>query len=280
MKIQYLGTGAAEGTPAMFCQCRTCQEAFQLGGKNIRTRAQSLVDDKILIDLPGDTYMHFITNRLNAENINMCLITHNHGDHFYPREMTMRRMGYVELNEEKPIEYYATAAAYEELFEIYEKKMSDKKENENRVRLNQIYPFKTFTSGGYKITPLNANHNPNTDPVIYIIEKDGKALLYGHDTGRFSDETWDYLKKTGICFGLVSLDSTYATLLGDDFGVHMNLKINNEIKEKMISLGFADGNTIFVANHFSHKNGLHNEIEHEAKKVGFLAAYDGMIVEF
>ena len=31
MKIQYLGTGAAEGIPAIFCECDTCKKARELG---------------------------------------------------------------------------------------------------------------------------------------------------------------------------------------------------------------------------------------------------------
>ena len=31
MKIKYLGTAAAEGVPAIFCNCETCKEARKLG---------------------------------------------------------------------------------------------------------------------------------------------------------------------------------------------------------------------------------------------------------
>lgn len=43
MKITYLGTAAAEGFPAMFCNCEYCREAKKLGGKNIRTRSQAII---------------------------------------------------------------------------------------------------------------------------------------------------------------------------------------------------------------------------------------------
>ena len=55
MKIRYLGTAAAERTPAMFCNCDVCRRAAALGGKNIQTQTQSLIDDKLLIDFSGDT---------------------------------------------------------------------------------------------------------------------------------------------------------------------------------------------------------------------------------
>ena len=48
MKLQFLGTAAAEGFPALFCQCENCKRARELGGRNIRSRSQALVDGKIL----------------------------------------------------------------------------------------------------------------------------------------------------------------------------------------------------------------------------------------
>ena len=54
MEIQYLGTAAAEGLPALFCDCETCRKARNIGGKEVRTRTQSVVDGKILIDFPPD----------------------------------------------------------------------------------------------------------------------------------------------------------------------------------------------------------------------------------
>lgn len=65
MKIQYLGTAAAEGIPAIFCECDTCKKARSLGGRNIRTRSQAIIDENVLIDFPADTYMHFLPTYKN-----------------------------------------------------------------------------------------------------------------------------------------------------------------------------------------------------------------------
>ena len=39
LKLQYLGTAAAEAFPGVFCHCETCAKARTLGGKNIRRRS-------------------------------------------------------------------------------------------------------------------------------------------------------------------------------------------------------------------------------------------------
>ena len=55
MKLKYFGTAAYEGVPSLFCQCESCKRALALGGKNMRTRAQALIDDAILLDFNADT---------------------------------------------------------------------------------------------------------------------------------------------------------------------------------------------------------------------------------
>ena len=44
MKFTYLGTGAAEGVPAMFCSCDTCREVRRRGEGEFHTRSQLLID--------------------------------------------------------------------------------------------------------------------------------------------------------------------------------------------------------------------------------------------
>ena len=53
MKITYYGTAAGEAWPGVFCQCHVCQEARRLGGKNIRTRSQALIDGALLLEASG-----------------------------------------------------------------------------------------------------------------------------------------------------------------------------------------------------------------------------------
>ena len=56
MKFRFLGTAAAEGIPALFCECAVCKEAREKGGRHIRTRSQALIDDDLLIDFNADSY--------------------------------------------------------------------------------------------------------------------------------------------------------------------------------------------------------------------------------
>jgi len=91
LKFKYLGTSASEGWPAIFCECESCKKAMESGGRNIRTRSQAVIDGKLLIDFPADTYMHVLYQGLDLSKIENCIITHDHGDHLYPAEFENRQ---------------------------------------------------------------------------------------------------------------------------------------------------------------------------------------------
>lgn len=72
MKLTYLGTAAAEGWPAAFCNCDGCRAARRLGGRNIRTRSQALVDDALLLDFPCDAWLHALRQGLDFSAVRGC----------------------------------------------------------------------------------------------------------------------------------------------------------------------------------------------------------------
>lgn len=50
MKFQYLGTGAAEGVPAVFCHCPACREIRRRGESEFHSRSQLLIDGEVCVD--------------------------------------------------------------------------------------------------------------------------------------------------------------------------------------------------------------------------------------
>ena len=91
MKLKYLGTAAAEGVPAVFCNCEHCKYARKAGGKEVRTRSGAIVDNVIKIDFPADAYMQSLLHGLDFSNLNHVLITHTHSDHYCVKELENRR---------------------------------------------------------------------------------------------------------------------------------------------------------------------------------------------
>ena len=277
MKITYLGTAAAEGFPALFCNCSYCREARLLGGKNIRTRSQSLINDDLLIDFPPDAYAHFLSGGIEGHKIKHLLITHGHRDHFYQLDLFNRQYPYAHDMSVPMLEMIcsaATAQKFESSIESFASK------HENKITVKVISPFETVKAGNYEITALPARHMPGGEALIYVIKGD-KTLLYAHDTGYFFEEVFEYIKENKIRFDMVSLDCTNVNIkIGDD-GSHMGFENISRVLSGLEEIGATDGKTLKYVNHFSHNgNPLQDYLESEAGKYGCSVAYDGCSVEF
>lgn len=273
MKLQILGTAAAEAMPAMFCTCSYCKEARRLGGKDIRTRSGAIIDDQLLIDFSPDSYFHEIRFHLDFTYAHTLLITHDHRDHLLANELGNRFPGFGVLDETVPkvLTVYGNDRVGLQVQQAGGKPGAP-------VEFKRIVPFQeTEVEGGYKFTALTGLHDRTQQCYIYLIEdKHGKRMLYGHDTGYFVPETMEALK--GIHLDLVMLDCTYGRYR--DGGNHMGLEDNFEMKRRLIANGNVDESTILVVTHFSH-NGhmLHHELESAANPEGFEVAYDGIVFE-
>ena len=277
MKIQFLGTAAAEGIPALFCTCDNCRKSRLLGERGIRTRSQALIDDQLLLDFPADTYMHMLNYQLDMTRISNCLITHNHSDHLYPKDIFMLAKGFSHMPEDYCLHFYGTEVIGEQITPIIEERLVQ----DHLADFHAIAPFHPFACGTYQVTALPAIHDAKSGPVFYQVSSETKTLLYAHDTHYFHDSVWEYWQKTRPHFDLVSLDCTNACLPLTYIG-HMGLDENANVRERMLEEGYADEQTLFVCNHFSH-NGTHvvyDEFVPIAHQKGFLTSYDGLTLEF
>ena len=272
MKIKYYGTAAAEGWPSAFCRCPACQKARNAGGRNIRTRSQALIDDTLLVDLPPDTACHEFYQGLPLPDITSMIVTHSHDDHFYPQEL---------INRAEPFSHGLTAPLQiygnNSVFSAYKWAAKQDKRLLKATSFHQIEPFISFKTADHTITALLANHKKDERCYVYLIEHQGKALLYANDTGLFPEITWDYLK--GRHVDLVSMDCTMGK--HQDGNYHMGLEDDREMVRRLASFGCIDDHTIRVITHFSHNGELiYDEMAEYAAEYGFLTAYDGFTVEF
>lgn len=277
MRILYMGTAAAEGWPALFCACPICDRARKEGGKNLRTRTQALLDGGLLFDFPPDTYSHAIRHGLNLGDIHTLLVTHSHMDHWFPTDLIHRHehfghgiRGALEVYGNEAVK---TAFDANILIDRFKPHPID-----GVVNFHVTHGGDRFTSGGWEITAVPADHDKREECLVYICKKDGKTLLYGHDTGRdLSPLAWELI--TAQRYDLVSLDATMGKkTIG---GYHMGLPDVELVLEKLTALGCVDGDTKKVINHFSHNGGMtHEELVAWGEERGILAACDGMEVEF
>lgn len=285
MKLQYFGTAAAEGIPGLFCGCPVCQEARKKKGKYIRTRSQAMVNDKLLIDFTPDTYMHSVTYGVDLSRLKSLLITHIHSDHFYPADLLNRREGYSKMMESDCLTVYGSSDLIERAEKEWELCVGSKSNQlyeQNRLNFCVLTPYKRVEIEGMTVIPLPASHG-TANPFVYIIEADGKTMLYHHDSGYFSGEVMEFLKHEQIKFDLVSYDCTWGA---DDakgsVSHHLGLPNAEEARYRFIANGNYKDSTISVINHFSHniKKVGYGDMLKTAKRHGFKLSYDGMIINF
>lgn len=274
MKIQFLGTAAAEGVPAFFCDCDVCNYSRKMGGRNIRSRSQAIIDDKILIDFCPDTLWHMNAFGINLNRVHTCLLTHAHSDHINADELVMRQRGFSNLKNPEKFVVYGSRASLVKLNEIIFKRGIHED-----VGAEIVSSRNPFTVEGYTVTPLRAIHAPELDPLIYMIQKDGKTFIYGTDTGIFVDEVMDYLADNKIYVDAVAMDCT--EILNDcQYPYHMDFGKNVKLKGMLMDRGICDENTKFICHHFSHNaKASYDDFVPIAAKEGFDVTYDGMILE-
>lgn len=271
MKIKFLGTAAAEAFPALFCDCDNCKRARELGGKNYRTRSQTIIDEDLIIDFPCDTLYHVCQHNIDLLKVKYVLITHTHADHFYPKDFSwLMGSGYSHPPKDwYGITVYGNDYVGQGLQEIVA--LSEEKVNFCKLEL-----FVETSIGEYKVTALNAVHSA-PDSYIYIIEKKGIKFLYAHDSDIFPEDTWNFIKNNNIKFDIVSLDCTEGAYEKLDYNGHMCLGINRKCRDMLFEIGAADNNTKFILNHFSHNglNSSYTDFCELAEPDGFIVSYDG-----
>lgn len=281
MKLKYYGTGAGYGLPEVFCDCRICRHARENGGKNIRTRSMALLDGCLAIDLSVDTFHHCAFAGLDMRKVKHVLVTHSHHDHFFTSDLFSRVRGMTE-----PVNFYLSQGSGKAVRATVEKHKSEFATGTRDPKawtLAEVHTLEYYKSVNiidYKVTPLRARHVAALEPMMFVIEKDGKSILWAHDTGLFHSDAVEWIKNSGIVFDFVSMDCTLrrgAQITKS----HMDLDWCIETAEMLRDNGNANDNTKFILSHIGHLvDRTHDEMTAEAAEYGMIVAFDGMEIEF
>lgn len=276
MKIQFLGTAAAEGVPSVFCECDNCKLIKSLGESEYRTRAQVMIDDCLSIDFSPDAFYHSLKFGVDYSKLKYVIVTHSHMDHFYAHDFILR--GYKFAYFSAPcLEIYGNKNVKEVFDECTAREL--KEEVRQNLAISVIKPYEVFHIGKYKIISLPANHSKSEQALLFYVESDGKGYLHFYDTAQVDDEVFNFLKKNNAHIDLVCFDCTFAGNGGGKTARHMGIPDNMLMKQKLREYRLIDNKTQIVISHFSHnscptRSKLH-EIERE---FGVIAAFDGLTI--
>ena len=284
MLIKILGTAAAEGWPAVFCRCETCQRVRKAGGKDIRSRA-SIQFTRLRqgdfakatsprgyggqashqIDLPPDHWYHEAVLGADMSGLEHLFITHSHQDHWSPRSLLFLAPPFGHGRTE-PLNVYGNEVVVQQGTDMYKNREGD------TVVFHQIEPFVPVQAGDFVFTPLRARHMQNEECLNYLVTSDGKTVLYNCDTGWYTDDTWEFLEDQRL--DAIISECTCGPHSGGSG--HMSFETVFALKERLEKAG-AFNNGVFVATHFSHNVGLlHSELEYILNERHIQTAYDGM----
>ena len=271
MEILLLGTAAAEGWPCPWCACAACAEARRRGGHDIRTRSSALLDDVVKVDFNADTLMQLQQAGRDLTRLTTLIFTHAHNDHCAPVELQYRGPWFVVNPRPPSLHVFGSAEVMEEVRAALD--------DPDDLGLELHPPLRAFqnvtTPDGTEIFPLPAAHIPGT--LLLRLTRQGRHLLYGHDSGTYPEETIRALEGTPLDAAL--FDCTYGPQPHDYKG-HLGIEGVLQTIERLRAVGAVTEQTKLIATHFSHNGGmLHDDLVATFAPRGVAVSYDGMVVK-
>ncbi|NOZ28248.1 MAG: hypothetical protein GXP39_09380 [Chloroflexi bacterium] len=253
MKITFLGTGAAEGIPAINCQCDHCRRARREGPPLTRERNAILFElpgYNLLVDTPPD--VRNMINRYNVHQLEGIWITH---------------AAYEHVGGIKEFEYWQERLdllAEERLFKIV------KREHWTQ-RLEQVmfyipyYPGAALYFGDFSILPFAVRRNL---PIFgFSLKEGGRRVVYTSDTpARLTNYARCLMRHVDL---LIVNTPVFQPPKEDHITVVEAIALKEEVQAGELILTY-----------INHHNKPHDELVAYAQEFeGVRVAYDGMTVE-
>jgi phosphoribosyl 1,2-cyclic phosphate phosphodiesterase len=281
MRLTFLGTSAAEGYPDPFCDCSNCDMARDQGGASLRKRSAALINDDLLLDFGPDVVAAAQMHGVSLTRVRYCLLTHEHADHLDTFNFSAR------LDACGPsgipcLDFYATAGALRVASARLDSRLPpsgllDPQVAERfHVTAHRVAPFESFDVGPYWVSSFLANHGSGKIvPLVYVVEQDGRRLLYCTDTGPLPDETLRALARLPGPLHVVAMDHTCG--LKPTMPGHLNLALFVEQIARLRRDGIVADDTRVFAHHLGHhSNPSHSELVEHVARYGYDVAFDGL----
>lgn len=258
MKMILLGTGDADGIPALGCDCAICKAALE-GKEPSRTFASAAVlvkDTFIIIDPTPQIQIQLAAVGLQNKIPSGILITHLHYEHWagLPLLHAFDRLG----GGKQKFHVYSNA----QTLNYIKNRMYDLLSATNRwivERFKYIPIRQRFKIGSVTVETLVLDHQVPTTG--YVLETGDLRIGYLLDTGPRFEEPDD--------LDIAVLDCTWAKKEGDG---HMSIKDVMNIAPHLARK--------VVCSHIGHKNLFHRELDKIFRGTNVIIGIDGMKLNF
>jgi phosphoribosyl 1,2-cyclic phosphate phosphodiesterase len=284
MRFTFLGTSAGEQYPGFWCRCENCERARQLGGRNTRKNSCAHIAPDTLIDFPPEIFMQAERFGVAVIETHYLLVTHSHQDHYSAYPLTWRRMP---VDAELPPPSNVVGPRWSPLHTLHvcgNEAVCDALTQHVRgdpeewaLEIRQAEPLQEFELGPMRVIPLRANHpDAGGNGLNYIIEREGKTILYAADTGWFLPETYEEIAKHR--YDLAVVEGTFG--FGADSEGHMDFRKLERVRQLFDRDALLKPGALLCATHIApHFTPVHDEIAPIMQEKGITVAYDGMTVE-
>lgn len=298
MKLTFLGTSAGESYPALWCHCPNCTYAREHGGRNIRQNSCALLDDDVMLDLSSHAFHTALSLHLDISQIQYLLITHNHRDHFDPQHLIWRGLpmedGQLQaihqpFSMDHSIKQMGARHTELPFLEIlgHESVLETMRENPRldetamessyRMRFTRLTRGQTIERDHLKVTTVVSHHSQPGSVFNYIIERDGKTLLYALDCGGYDQDMYDLLKQ--YRFDCVVLEGTFGHM-PVEYTMHQNKDKNLRMLNFFTDCDLWRNQPRMILSHMApHWTPPYDLYAEEMSAYGIVVAYDGMNVE-
>lgn len=271
MNVFFLGTGAAEGMPALFCGCAVCAFARKNGGRDRRFRTGILIDRTVRVDLPPDALAQVHAYpELPLCDLEHLLFTHTHDDHFATRELQYLSPNFAP-ERDAPLRVWGTDVLLDRIRTTMGRFFEPAP-----LTLCAVEPFQTYRVAHLDVTPVIANHKQDELCLNYLLTDPatGKTVLYASDTGWYAPETWAFLAGRTLHAAIVECGLGVSD---SGYGGHMSLAGCAAFREKLVADGSLAADAPFYLTHISHTGLLnHDALCERAAPHGLTVAYDGL----
>lgn len=278
MELLFLGSGAGELWPSLFCPCDACRAEVREHGRGRRIGSCLLVDGRFMFDLPPNVAMAALNLGVGLADVSHLFVTHSHQDHFDPCVLAARGR-----NTDRPLHVYCNQRLID-LLPVYQQFNRFFNPESLGLQLHPLSPGAVVRppDATFTLTALAANHDRTNDeePLIYILETDAKRLLYACDTGWIPDESWRTIEQYN--YDAVILDCTFHLQRECRHG-HLGLAAFLEQKNRFETGGLLKASARFIAQHIARGHGAEHtaneDITATLAEHNVVVACDGMRVE-
>lgn len=286
MRITFLGTSAGESYPGIWCDCPNCTYAREHGGRNIRMNTGSMIDDDILLDMNSCGFYTAARLGVTLTGVRQLLVTHAHSDHLTTEPLAWRRASADAYNASESERTgmvsprftalpHMTVYGNREVNERFRNESPDLFSEDTCISFCEIREGMRVETETFAFTPVRAQHSVLSHS--YIIEREGKTLLYALDTGGYDEDMLALI--CGKKYDAVVMEGTFGNSTKESFG-HMNRTGNVRFRNMMIEKGCITSKTPFFLTHLCpHWTPPHDIYAPEMAEEGFIVAYDGLSVE-